>query len=165
MIEVVAAIGTGQTLLSAFDAALFRCGAHDRNLIPLSSVIPPGAAVAVADRYAASRGEFGDKQYVVMAEARSAMPGAILTAGVGWLQWGDGRGVFVEHEAESTAVPCDAIEAALARQIRLSLRDLAARRQVPFTEERLGSRIISARVDRQPTCALVLAVYQQEGWR
>jgi arginine decarboxylase len=164
-ITVVAASGQGGTPLSAFDAALWQCGVHDYNLIALSSVIPPGARVAAVDRYRPPAAEFGRRLYVVRAEARSAVEGAVVGAGLGWLQWGDGRGVFVEHEGEFVGGSCVDAEAALADQIQASLRDLAAVRSLAFDAERAGCRIAVARVEQQPTSAVVLAVYQSEAWR
>jgi pyruvoyl-dependent arginine decarboxylase (PvlArgDC) len=77
-IAVVAGVGEGQTLLSAFDAALWRAGTHNYNLVPLSSVIPPGSAVVNSGRRAGQAAEFGHRLYVVKAEARSAEPGHII---------------------------------------------------------------------------------------
>ena len=72
-IDIVAGSGVGQTSLSAFDAALFACGAHNFNLIALSSVIPPGATIVPRERFVAAPdgGGFGDRLYVVKAEMRA----------------------------------------------------------------------------------------------
>lgn len=164
-IDVVAKAGEGRTPLSAFDAALQECGAQNYNLLTLSSVIPPASRVVVCDRYKAPAGEYGHKLYVVMAEMRSSEPGAVIAAGLGWLQEDDGRGVFVEHEARMPGGDCAATERELASQISTSLRDLAARRAVEFVAERVGSLIAVTRVGRQSACVLALAVYQSEGWR
>ena len=164
-IVVVSAIGVGDTLLSSFDAALWHCGVHNFNLLALSSVVPPASEIVICDRYEARADEYGHKLYVVKAEMRSAEPDAVIAAGLGWLQSEDGSGVFVEHEMHEPNSDCEEIERAIADTILASLRDLAARRAVAFVEHRVGTVIAGTRVQRQPTCALVLAVYKSEGWR
>lgn len=163
-IAVVAGAGEGQTTLSAFDAALYSIGVHNHNLLPLSSIIPPGAAVAACDRYAAADHQFGHKLYVVKAEMRSDAPGAIVGAGLGWMQWADGRGCFVEHEAIAHHGSCAELESTLRGQIVSSLQDLSGTRGVPFDPDAANVRVISTRVTSQPACAVVLAVYEAEGW-
>ena len=44
-IKITSAVGSGPTTLAAFDAALQKAGIENYNLIPLSSVIPTGAAL------------------------------------------------------------------------------------------------------------------------
>ena len=164
-IAVVSAVGYGQTLLSAFDAALQCGGLHDHNLIPLSSVIPPGSQVVVRDRYDAPAEEYGNKLFVVIAEIRLAEPDAVIAAGLGWLQYDDGRGVFVEHELQEPHGDPAEVERTLTGQIMTSLRNLAARRNVEFVAERAGSCITVTRVERQPKSAIAVAIYQSEAWR
>ena len=163
-IVVAGAVGRGPTPLAAFDDALFRVGVHDRNLIMLSSVTPPGSRVVTADRVSAP-GQHGDRLYVVRAEMRSAEPGAAIAAGLGWLQGDDGRGVMVEHEAVRPDGDCERLERDLREAIHASLSDLAARRSLAGPDERTGSRIVAARVMERAASALVVAVYQGEGWR
>jgi arginine decarboxylase len=164
-IAVVSAVGCGQTRLSAFDAALQHSGIHNYNLIPLSSVIPPGSEVIVCDRYQAPADECGNKLFVVIAEMRSAEPNTVIAAGLGWLQYDDGRGVFVEHELHEPHGDSAAVKRALTGQITASLRDLAARRNVEFVAARAGSCITVTRVERQPKCAIAVAIYRSEAWR
>jgi arginine decarboxylase len=164
-IAVVSAVGYGQTRLSAFDATLRRCGCHNYNLIPLSSVIPPAAEVVRCDRYDAPEAEYGHKLFVVKADVRSDVPGEVIAAGLGWLQESDGRGVFVEHEALATRGSGAALERSLAEQITASFCDLAAHRGLERTLEHVQLCVVSTRVTTQPACALVVAAYQTEGWR
>src|SRR5688572_29196997 len=82
-INVVAAVGRGQTLLSSFDDALYRCGVHNFNLLALSSVIPPGSEIITETGCDAPvNGEHGDRLYVVKAEARSDRAGEAVAAGI-----------------------------------------------------------------------------------
>ncbi len=162
-IPVVAGIGRGSTLLSAFDAALVACGVHNYNLIPLSSVVPPAAEVVPIEAYVPETDEHGHRLYVVKAEIRSDQAGQTVGAGVGWYQWGDGRGVFVEHEA--TGPTHRSVAAELDHRVCHSLRDLCAARGVAFDPIRARSRLAFAEVADEPTSALVLAVYRSEGWR
>jgi arginine decarboxylase len=163
-IAVVAGVGQGQTLLSAFDAALFRCGVHSYNVISLSSVIPPASEVVISDRYQAPAAEYGHKLYVVKAEMRSDEPGAVIAAGLGWLQHDDGRGVFVEHEVSGEGVSPAELEGVLSTQIATSLRDLAHTRGLELDSDQARTHVVSTIVESLPACALVLAVYQAEGW-
>jgi arginine decarboxylase len=159
-ISVVSGVGHGSTLLSSFDDALRRCGVYNYNLIPLSSVIPPGSEIV--DGYDAPDNEFGHRLYVVKAEARSAEIGCAVAAGIGWYQWCDGRGVFVEHEVVGDT--CHEASEEVALLIRSSLRDLCFARNVPFDEARVRCRITGADVIAGPTTSLVLCVYHAEGW-
>ena len=161
-IPLVAGVGLNSKLLSAFDDALRACGVLNYNLIPLSSVIPPASDIVPTARYTANPDQHGHRLYVVKAELRAAQAGAHLGAGIGWYQWGDGRGVFVEHEAIGATRAAVATE--LEYRICHSLRDLCAARNVPFDMRRVGSERIFAEVADRPTCALVLAIYQAEGW-
>jgi arginine decarboxylase len=163
-IAVVAGVGQGQTALSAFDAALWRCGVHSYNLLALSSVIPPGSQINVCDRYQAPAAENGHKLYVVKAEMRSDEPGAVIAAGLGWLQRDDGRGVFVEHEVSGEGVSPAELEGVLSTQIATSLRDLAHTRGLELDSDQARKHVVSTIVESLPACALVLAVYQAEGW-
>jgi hypothetical protein len=99
---------------------------------------------------------------VVKAEARSNELGRGVAAGIGWYQWCDGRGVFVEHECVGAS--CREASENVALLIRSSLRDLCVARSVPFDEGRVRCRLSAADVQRGPTSALVLAVYRAEGW-
>jgi arginine decarboxylase len=161
-IPLVAGVGYGSTLPSAFDDALRACGVLNYNLIPLSSVIPPATTIVPKERYTPSRDEHGHRLYVVKADMRSDHAGWHVGAGIGWYQWGDGRGVFVEHEAIGPTRAAVATE--MDYRICQSLFDLCVSRSVPFEMERLRSKRVYAEVGNQPTCGLVLAVFQSEAW-
>jgi arginine decarboxylase len=162
-VPIMSAVGRGETLLSSFDDALRLCGVHNYNLLALSSVIPPGSEIQPVERYSTSVDEHGHRLYVVKADARSDEPGRGLAAGIGWYQWRDGRGVFVEHEATGPTV--EEAEAEVRHLICLSLRDLCRGRDVEFDERRVGAKVAAATVADQPTTVLVLAVLQAEPWR
>ena len=162
-IPIVAGTGSGSTLLSAFDDALRDCGVLNYNLIPLSSVIPPATRIVALPRFTSPEDEHGHRLYVVKAEMRSDQPGEVVGAGVGWYQWGDDRGVFVEHEAAGGTKQAVATE--LDYRICHSLRDLCAARDVPFEPHQVRSQTVFAEVVDQPACALVLAIFQSEAWR
>ncbi len=162
-IPLITGVGVGSTLLSAFDDALRACGVLNYNLIPLSSVIPPTSNVVPLPRYTSPPEEHGHRLYVVKAEMRSDHAGTQIGAGIGWYQWGDGRGVFVEHEVSGATR--EAVVAELDFRICHSLHDRCAARNVPFDTRRVRSQRVLAEVEDDPTCALVLAVFQAEGWR
>lgn len=162
-IRVVTGIGTGKTTLSAFDAALTDAGVSNYNLILLSSIIPPGSKVVRQKRYQTPPQEFGHKLYVVKAEVRSEEVGKFIAAGIGWYQLDDGRGFFVEHEIKGETKV--AVESEINLRILNSLKDMCQFRHIRFEEKRLKCAISLTKIIDHPTCVLVLAVYQSEGWR
>lgn len=160
-IRLGAAVGRGRSALSAFDDALVLLGVGDVNLVRLSSVIPPDAALEIVAHgsVAPAGAEWGDRLYCVYAAETADVPGQMAWAGIGWTRvtGGDGRGLFVEHEAPD--------EATLDRYISGSLDDMITRRPQTFDEPR--SVRIGATCEDPGTavCALVLAAYESEGWR
>lgn len=155
-IEVTSAVGAGATTLSAFDDALLRNGVGNFNLIRLSSVIPPGTDVVCQDTAPDIGGAWGDRLYVVMAEQRVNRPGREAWAGIGWVQHEEsGRGLFVEHEGHS--------EEQLHQDLERSLTSLVAARP-GTTFGPIQTKVTGARCEGQPICAMVVAVYEAEGW-
>ena len=152
-IPLSSGVGTGPTTLAAFDAALRGAGIANFHLLALSSVIPPGSTIETGP-IGHIDGEWGDRLYVVMAEARTAAPGAEVWAGIGWVQADDGRGLFVEHEGHS--------EAQVRDDIRDSLGAMTAGRPERFAAPQMEVR--GATCDGAPVCALVVAVYEAQGW-
>lgn len=155
-ITIVSGIGTGPTELSAFDSALNDAGVANYNLLRLSSVIPPASQLVEVEKAENLPGQWGDKLYVVMAENRSSTRGEEIWAGIGWVQNStDGSGLFVEHEGES--------EAAVRSDIRNSLEQLMKTRGMEQLE--ISMVVKGAKVKDDPTCALVIAVYEASGWQ
>lgn len=110
-IEVVWGTGEGRTDLGAYDAALADAGVGNYNLVSLSSVVPPDAAVSAVGTHERAY-PVGAPVAVVFAEAR-ATAGARAAAGLGWTLAEEG-GVIVETEAPSTAECRAFLDAALA---------------------------------------------------
>jgi arginine decarboxylase len=155
-VRIVVSHGTGQgpTPLAAFDLALLAAGVENYNLIPLSSVIPPGADVERA-HYVSDRDEYGQRLFVVMAQQRATEPGHGAYAGLGWAQEpGDGRGLFVECEGESHADVHDEIVATLDSMIGSRGRDYGP----------VQSEVTGIECSGRPVAAVVVAVYKCEGW-
>lgn len=161
-IKVVCGVGSGRTILSAFDSALKDAGVYNYNLITLSSIVPPGSKVVKIRRYKTPLNEYGHKLYVVKAEYRSEEVGKFIAAGIGWYQLEDGRGIFVEHEIKGETQI--AVESEINLRIKNSLKDLAAFRRVKFKESKIKSVISLTQIKNHPTCVLALAVYQSQGW-
>ncbi len=154
-IPVVAAAGAGPTELAAFDAALTAAGVANRNLICLSSVLPPDSHIRQLGRLDHTPGGWGDRLYCVLAEARTAVRSAEVWAGIGWMQDRTGRGLLVEHHADTEAELRDLVDA--------SLDGLARNRGLSFPHR--GISVASAVCDDQPVCALVVAVYAAATWQ
>jgi arginine decarboxylase len=155
IIPVTGAVGRGPTELSAFDAALVRAGVADRNLIYLSSVLPPASCVRPVDRIVGVPGGWGDRLYCVMAQESASTKGFQAWAGVGWVQDRSGRGLLVEHHA--------ADEATLRRLVASSLDALCANRGISLPVR--GIAVAGAECVDQPVCALVVAVFEAAAWR
>jgi len=103
-IRVVWGTGCGPTEIAAYDAALAAANVHDYNLVSISSVIPAGAEVRAVGE-APDLGPVGERLTVVQAEAARRDEGAV-SAGLGWTQASDGRGLFYE---EAGAVEAEAV--------------------------------------------------------
>jgi len=153
-IVVTAGTGEGPTAVAAFDAALHSAGVENYNLIPLSSIIPPGSTVERAT-FETPSSEYGHRLYVVMARCDAQSVGDEAWAGVGWTQEQEsGRGLFVELHAASKSGVQEAIEA--------TLRSMMASRG--HTYGPLHCEVAGIVCRAMPVCALVIAVYQSEGW-
>jgi arginine decarboxylase len=155
IILVTGAVGRGPTKLAAFDAALVAAGVADRNLMYLSSVLPPASSVRQVDRIGCTPGAWGDRLYCVVAQARTAVPGTQAWAGVGWVQDASGRGLLVEHHAGD--------EVSLRGLVRTSLDALCRNRGVNFPSG--GIEVAGVHCAEEPVCALVVAVFESTAWR
>lgn len=145
--------GQGKTQLSAFDQALFNAGVANYNLIYLSSIIPSNAQIIKKNLKWTDK-EYGDKLYTVMSRADQMEIGKDAWAGIGWVQSDDRKGLFVEHHAESKKV--------LLRLITNSLQDMMRYRRIKYGPIKFET--CGVRCTEKPVCALVLAVFQSEGW-
>jgi arginine decarboxylase len=153
-ITVAAATATARTELAAFDRALVAVGAENRNLIRLSSVIPPATTIVAAPTR--DGGEWGDRLYVVYAEQRASVPGAAAWAGVGWVQDDrTGAGLLVEHEGDA--------EDQVRELITTSLDELQISRGIAFGPPRM--LVTGILCVKDPVCALVLAAFGSQDWR
>lgn len=161
-ITVVSATGSGRTKLSAFDNALKKSGVFNYNIIQLSSVIPTGTHIIKKSVYVSKAEETGFRLYVVKADIRSTDPDTFITAGLGWYQFKDYSGVFVEHELEGHTAK--SVEGALTKKIATSLADLCQFRGEKFSEKNIGISIAVSNPESQPRCALTLAIFKAVPW-
>jgi len=156
-IQVVGGVGFGPTKLAAFDAGLRQAGIADRNLLPMSSIIPVGARVIPSEGRGDAPGEWGDRLYVVMAQLRVDTRYEEAAAGLGWVQDTEtGRGVFVEHVGHT--------EREVRRDILATVNSLAEGRPAV----RFGAPDLMIRTTvcaGEPTCAVVAAVFEADPWR
>lgn len=162
-IKIVKGKGEASTPLSAFDAALKDAGVYNYNLIFLSSVIPPGSDVVKVEKFETPDNEWGHKLYCVMAEERSTETGRFIAAGIGWYQFGEGRGVFVEHHL--TGDTRVAVESEIRFRVENSLKDLCKFRNIEFKKSESNMETSIAQVQNHPSSVLAIAVYQSEAWR
>jgi arginine decarboxylase len=155
-IQVSGGLGIGPTELSAFDQALVHAGVANFNLIYLSSVLPPGSKVKVTDEPKKPEGTWGDRLYVVMAQKRTSLRNQEVWAGIGWIQDPKSKqGLLVEHEGHS--------EEEVRADIHHSLQALARNRGMEFGQPQM--HIVGSKCTDLPTCALVVAVFENATWR
>jgi arginine decarboxylase len=153
-IIITTGVAEGPTSVAAFDAALRQAGVENYNLISLSSIIPPDSTIE-RGAFVTPFNEYGHRLYVVMARCDADVIGTEAWAGVGWTQEPeDGRGLFVELHAPSKQAVEEAIEASL-----VSMMESRGHQYNPIQSAITG---IECRGD--PVCAVVIAVYQSQGW-
>ncbi len=153
--------GVGKTPIAAFDSALKDAGVYNYNLIYLSSVIPPKAKIKF-EKLQENPKEWGNRLYIVKAEMRSRQSGQYISAALGWCQFGDGRGIFVEHE--ETGETREAVEANLNAEVQKSLADMCRTRGLPADKKKFHTKICTTKVDNLPASVIVVAVYKSEKW-
>jgi arginine decarboxylase len=153
--------GEGKTPIAAFDAALKDAGVYNYNLIYLSSVIPPKSRIKF-EKPNENPKDWGNRLYVVKAEMRSRQSGKYIGAALGWTQWEDGRGIFVEHE--ETGETKEAVEANLKAEVEKSLSDMCKSRGIRIDKSKLHVKICTTKVTDLPASVIVIAVYKTEKW-
>jgi arginine decarboxylase len=154
LIRITSAVAAGPTPIGAFDAALQKAGIENYNLIPLSSVIPPGASLE-RGRFVSRSSEYGHRLYVVIARHETTQIGEEAWAGLGWTQEPEtGRGLFVELHGTSRRSVELAIESTLD----------AMKRARPYEYGKNERELAGIVCERDPVCAVVVAVYTSEPW-
>lgn len=153
--------GVGKTPIAAFDTALKDAGVQNYNLIYLSSVIPPKSKIKF-EKLPENPKEWGNRLYIVKAEMRSRQSGKYIGAALGWVQWEDGRGIFVEHE--ETGETKEAVEANLKAEVEKSLTHMCRTRGVPIDKKKFHTKICTTKVTDLPASVIVVAVYKSEKW-
>ncbi|PSP82429.1 pyruvoyl-dependent arginine decarboxylase [Halobacteriales archaeon QS_1_68_17] len=148
VIRVVWGTAAGPTGTAAYDAALADAGVENYNLVPLSSILPADASLAVVGT-APDLGAAGNGLYVVQGRA-PAGPDETAAAGIGWARSESGRGVFYEAAGGTERAVRTEIEAGLAAG-----RDL---REWTFVEEETVVRRVEGPPDER-ACAVVLAAF------
>ena len=154
IIRITSGVGEGDTTLSAFDSALWHASIANYNLVRLSSVIPPKSTIKL-ESPEIKESSFGNKLYCVVADQREAIFGREAWAGLGWVQTRDGRGLFVEHHGASQ---CEVM-----RLIKNSLTNMVKYRKQRFGK--INYQVVGISCKDKPVCALVAAVYEEEGWK
>jgi arginine decarboxylase len=151
-IRVVWGTGGGPTEIAAYDAALAAANVHDYNLVSISSVVPAGAEVRAVGE-APDLGPVGERLTVVQAHATGSGDGDgddPVSAGLGWAQASDGRGLFYEGAGPTdTATLRARIERGL--DAGIGLRDWDA--------EESSVRTVAAEESDEHVAAVVIAVY------
>lgn len=148
-VRVVWGVGSADTAVASYDAALAQANLHDYNLLPVSSVLPSDVTVdAVAS--APDLGPAGGLLPVVQSRVTAADPGR-LTAGLGWIVSEDGPGVVYEAAGRTT-------ESEVRNEIERGLAEAAALRDWAPPDPTI--RTISAENGEDGfTTAVVIAAY------
>lgn len=148
-VRVVWGVGTADTAVASYDAALAEANLHDYNLLPVSSVLPPEASVEAVGR-APDLGPAGGLLPVVQARITAADADR-LTAGLGWVRAADGPGVVYEAAGRTT-------EAEVAAEIERGLDEAAALRDWPPPDPAVRT-VTTTGEPGAYTTALVLAAF------
>lgn len=152
-IRVFSATATGPTAVVAFDRALRAGGAHDQNVIRLSSIVLAHAHVV---RAAVPPAAAGGRLYSVLIDQRCEQPGREAWAGLAWAVDRSGRGgIFVEAAGSAEEM----VRAELEVSIEALLADRPYWDAAPHECEVVGVVCID-----DPVCALVMAAYAIEPW-
>lgn len=122
-VRIARGAATGPTAMAAYDAALAAAGAHEFNLVTVSSVIPVDAVLEVVDTLP-DLGAVGDRLSVVQSRI-DRPPGAeeVGVAGLGWARTDSGSGVVYEATGTDQGVVRETLREGLAHAA--SLRDWA----------------------------------------
>ncbi len=148
-IQIVWGKSEGKTLLSAFDRALIAGGIHNFNLIKLSSVIPQGVVLEEAGTYTGCR-RTGDILHVVLSTVSSNCAGALITAGLGWVQNDEG-GLFFEACGECGPGECE-------KEIRTGLQEMMSARG---WDGEIKVKLVTHKVEEIAN-VMVAAVYEHD---
>jgi arginine decarboxylase len=152
--------GTGAYHLEAFDGALRAAGVADQNLVPVSSVFPPGCKLVSRDE-GVKMLQPGQITFCVMARAESNELQRRVTAALGIALPVDVShyGYIAEHHAEEQD------EAAAKAEVEALATTLLAAKlgvdpQTVKTRERLGiAQSAQVEQDRHWTSAITLCVF------
>jgi arginine decarboxylase len=103
--------GEAQTRKSAFDRSLHDANIDNLNLVPVSSIIPPGVMIETEKRQIPSW-PVGSFRYAVLGTS-SARSGEHIAAAMGWLLAEEG-GIIIEQDGhESASSATEAVQAGL----------------------------------------------------
>ena len=160
-IKLVRGFGKGSTELAAFHAALKSAGIATLNLDKLSSVIPIGAEIEIIDKLRLPHDKHGYSMDLVRSYHTISKPKSTACAGIGWTQYPDGSGYFVEHHGNSGKKVRSLLKKTLFDMIskdeenleffKLKPRDLEIRSYI------MGGKCTSR---NEPVCAFVGALYK-----
>ncbi len=149
--------GEGPNSLAAFDAALIDANIANYNLIKLSSVIPPNTEL-ILDKTKIQENiqqNWGNRLYVVIAEAYATIPGEEAWAGLGWvIDSEEKKGLFVEHHGSSRSE--------VESDINLSLKTLTTNRGM--IAGKFNIKLSHIVCKDKPVCSVAVAVYKSENW-
>lgn len=150
VIYVVKGKGIGKTKKSSFDMALKSAEIENFNLIPLSSVIPPGTELIIETKYPKVVIP-GTMQPVVMAEVTSNKQGEKISAGVGWRQSRYG-GIFVEV---SNKEPLEFTQ----KELEIGVQEISSHRNWKWFDEGKYLTIEATVSEGFYTSVIVCAIY------
>lgn len=160
-IKLVRGFGKGSTELAAFHAALKSAGIATLNLDKLSSVIPIKAKIQIKDRIIVPHNKHGYFVDLVQSDYAVSKPGKIACAGIGWTQYPDGSGYFVEHHGNSERKVKSLLKKTLSDMISEDEENLEFFKLKPRDLE-IRSYIISGKCTskNEPVCAFIGALYK-----
>ena len=152
-IHLVKGSGHGPTRIAALDAALFAAGISDYNLIPLSSILPPGSRL-LSTPWRAEAKDYGNRLYLVVSTAHTPDDTTGAVAALGWVRSSDGRGFLVEDSGGDRDT--------VVERVSRALEDMRQRRNLVEAES--GCEVMEVKAGSPHSCALVAAVFKSAPW-
>lgn len=151
-IYITHGIGQGLSNVSAFDAALIDAGIGNYNLLPLSSVIPPGSSL-IRKKLDRNNIEIGFKLFVVISHAEIDVAGESIFVGLGWRYNKRKGGIFAEHSSKTKQQVIECIN-----------NSVSSMAEIRSLQGESDYEIVEAKCTDQPISAVVAAVYKSENW-
>ncbi len=160
-IVVTYGVGTGDTSVAAFYAALKDAGLHPYNFLDDVPLIPAGAIVRLLEdderAEVTKRGKWANLAYLALAKSFGKDLGREYLAGLGWSQDKDGSGFFLRYPGIDPVnlYSEKSVEELIEKGVNSIVK---ADREMEIGE--IKKKIVSIKCEDKPVSALVCALFK-----